>query len=100
VRKEGEPTVSIRRPLSGVLHRPARRWVWLDDMVASGGTMRHAIKTAKACRMIANTTPLAMLLYYDRGPKKTERTIFNWSEVEEGHYDLNVTTYYYRRNDY
>jgi adenine/guanine phosphoribosyltransferase-like PRPP-binding protein len=103
VRKEGEPTVSIHRPLSGVLHRPAERWVWLDDLIASGGTMRHAVKTAKSCRMITSTKPLAMLLYYDRGPKKTKRTMYNWHEVEKGattNYDLNVTTYYYRRNDY
>lgn len=64
VRKLNEPTVAYQPRLTvwdG--NNCYQNWVWLDDLVASGSTFRHAAANAKADKAIETDIPKAMVLY-------------------------------------
>lgn len=64
VRKKGEPTVAGSDPVSAVApHGPAKKWVWLDDCMCSGGTFANAVRELHEANVIATARPVALLLY-------------------------------------
>lgn len=67
VRKRGEPCVAGRdHDVSAVApNGKAKRWVWLDDFICSGGTFRHAVKMLWEAELVTTPCPLALLHYRD-----------------------------------
>jgi adenine/guanine phosphoribosyltransferase-like PRPP-binding protein len=64
VRKPGEQNIGSDGTVTAVLHGgPAERWVWLDDFIAQGRTLRHAITEAHREECITDVFPAAVLLY-------------------------------------
>jgi len=67
VRKEGEPVVAggeFANRVSANLVRPAERWVWLDDFLASGRTFRNSLRELKRENVVAVEQPVAILSYH------------------------------------
>lgn len=65
VRKKGEPVVANHNRVSGVLPEgKAKRWVWLDDFLASGGTFRNAMAALWNEMLVESPLPVAILEYY------------------------------------
>jgi hypothetical protein len=72
VRKDGEPVVAggtYADRVSGVAPvGKARRWVWVDDFLSSGGTFRRSLQHLWKEGYIAVPWPVAILEYrYGRG---------------------------------
>lgn len=68
VRKEGESTVASADPVSAVLRNgPLQRWVWLDDLLASGGTLVRSVTTAHKHGLLDTVWPAGLLLYNSYG---------------------------------
>lgn len=64
VRKQGEPTVARTGPVTANLpNGKAKRWIWLDDFIASGGTLRNAIREMWRAEVITTPVPEAVLSY-------------------------------------
>jgi orotate phosphoribosyltransferase-like protein len=67
VRKPEDRAVADSRRVNGILaDGPAKRWVWLDDLIATGGTFRNAVKQVWNANMVESPFPAALLLY-ERG---------------------------------
>lgn len=64
VRKPDEYTVANSSSVSGIsLHGKAKRWVWLDDFVSTGSTLRRcAIEVYKA-GLVKEPFPVACVCY-------------------------------------
>lgn len=65
VRKEGEPSVAAgSRMISGYLpNGQVNRWGFLDDLISSGGTYRHARDTFVDSGATRAADPYAIILY-------------------------------------
>jgi hypothetical protein len=64
VRKASEQSVASADRVSAYAHHgPAKRWVWLDDLVGSGGTMRRSIMECWLRRLLILPYPHAILCY-------------------------------------
>jgi hypothetical protein len=60
---EGQPVASCGS-VSGIApNGPVRRFAWVDDLIASGGTMRHACTEVYKERLTFSPVPSAVLLY-------------------------------------
>lgn len=64
-RKDGETgtNVSSHNEITAVIDSPADRWVWLDDLLASGGTFRRSVRRAIDAGLITTPVPQAILAY-------------------------------------
>jgi hypothetical protein len=64
VRKKGEPTVADSPPVSAIApNGKAKRWVWFDDFIGSGGTLRRSVRELWEAELIATPCPAALMLY-------------------------------------
>jgi hypothetical protein len=66
VRKFGEPCVASTSDgdVSAIVpDPPLARWAWVDDVIASGGTMRRSIGRVWAKRLVVTPVPTCVLLY-------------------------------------
>lgn len=65
VRKQGEPTVAGHGGMVSAIapNGKAKRWVWFDDFLGSGGTMRRSVGYAWRDDLLDTPCPAALLLY-------------------------------------
>lgn len=64
VRKPSEKPVADRRRVTAVSRAgAAKRWVWLDDIVGSGGTFRNAVGELTREGLLDVRVPVGILLY-------------------------------------
>lgn len=64
VRKEGETAVATRDKVSGIAQNGrAKRWVWVDDFLSSGGTFMRSRRFAYNAGLIETIHPVAVLSY-------------------------------------
>jgi adenine/guanine phosphoribosyltransferase-like PRPP-binding protein len=90
VRKHGERCVAGGNgPVSGIApHGKARRWIWIDDFICSGGTFRWSANAVYNQQLVTTPIPVACILYnqYSSEPYKprTDRSAY-WLDrlVEE-----------------
>jgi hypothetical protein len=64
-RKIGEPTVAWNQHLISAFtpNGPAKNWLWLDDLISTGGTFRNAAKQAWDERLVERPYPALILEY-------------------------------------
>lgn len=64
VRKPGESNVASSNQVSACLRKGrAQRWVWLDDFISEGRTLRRAVQLAMRDECISGDVPAAVLSY-------------------------------------
>lgn len=70
-RKEGEkPVAAGGRMVSGIApNGPAKRWLWIDDLIASGHTFRNSARFARNAGLIESPVPELVLLYHTGSQK-------------------------------
>lgn len=66
VRKRGEPVVAggdAAPKVSTALGNPAKRWIWLDDFISSGGTFRNSVSELMKAHVVESAIPAGILHY-------------------------------------
>ena len=64
-RKQDEPTVAYNHHLISAFkpNGPAKNWLWIDDIISSGGTFRHAARQAWKEHLVEKPYPALILEY-------------------------------------
>jgi adenine/guanine phosphoribosyltransferase-like PRPP-binding protein len=80
VRKRGEKPVATSLMVSGVApNGPAKRWVWIDDFLSTGGTFKRSRRYALDAGLIESEHPVAVLSY-GRGRNDDEETYIGFDD--------------------
>jgi adenine/guanine phosphoribosyltransferase-like PRPP-binding protein len=65
VRKHGDPSHSSEKASGVAPHGPVERWVFVDDLIESGATLRRVRDALYETNLAARRTPSLILLYGD-----------------------------------